>query len=61
MTNAETSGRRVAEANAAPAQTLLILGASSDLAARLLLPGLGGLVAAGGVGDLLLIGTSTTD
>jgi glucose-6-phosphate 1-dehydrogenase len=38
-------------------QTLLILGASGDLTARLLLPGLGGLLAGGGVKDLLLVGS----
>ncbi|MEA2439963.1 MAG: glucose-6-phosphate 1-dehydrogenase [Thermoleophilaceae bacterium] len=42
-------------------QTLLILGASGDLTARLLLPGLGGLLASG-VGDgLLLIGSGMED
>jgi glucose-6-phosphate 1-dehydrogenase len=39
-------------------QTLLILGASGDLAARLLLPGLGGLLAGGGGKDLLLVGSA---
>jgi len=43
------------------AQTLLILGASGDLTARLLLPGLGRLVDAGGVGDLTLLGSGTDD
>jgi glucose-6-phosphate 1-dehydrogenase len=38
-------------------QTLLILGATGDLAGRLLLPGLGGLLAGGGVKDLLLVGS----
>jgi glucose-6-phosphate 1-dehydrogenase len=42
-------------------QTLLVLGASGDLTARLLLPGLGRLVAAGGVGELLLIGSGMED
>jgi glucose-6-phosphate 1-dehydrogenase len=42
-------------------QTFLILGASGDLAARLLLPGLGGLLAAGGAGDLALVGSGTDD
>ena len=37
-------------------QTLLILGATGDLTARLLLPGLGGLLA-GGRQDLLLVGS----
>jgi glucose-6-phosphate 1-dehydrogenase len=50
------------EANrAAAAKTLLILGASGDLAARLLLPGLGGLVAAGGADGLLLLGSGSDD
>src|SRR5215211_5348999 len=38
-------------------RTLLILGASGDLTARLLLPGLGGLLAGDGVKDLLLLGS----
>jgi glucose-6-phosphate 1-dehydrogenase len=38
-------------------QTLLILGASGDLAGRLLLPGLGALLASGGGKDLLLVGS----
>jgi glucose-6-phosphate 1-dehydrogenase len=37
-------------------QTLLILGATGDLTARLLLPGLGGLLAGGGGQDLSLVG-----
>ena len=40
-------------------QTLLILGASGDLTRRLLLPGLGALIAAGQAGDLLLLGTGS--
>jgi glucose-6-phosphate 1-dehydrogenase len=43
------------------AKTLLILGASGDLTARLLLPGLGGLLAAGGGDGLLLIGSGADD
>lgn len=39
-------------------QTLLILGASGDLTARLLLPGLGGLLASGRGVRILLIGSS---
>jgi glucose-6-phosphate 1-dehydrogenase len=39
-------------------QTLLILGATGDLTARLLLPGLGGLLAGGGGMDLLLVGSA---
>jgi glucose-6-phosphate 1-dehydrogenase len=42
-------------------QTLLILGASGDLAGRLLLPGLGGLLAGGGVKNLLLVGGGRHD
>jgi len=38
-------------------QTLLILGAAGDLTARLLLPGLGTLLAGGAMEDLLLIGS----
>ncbi len=43
------------------ARTLLILGAAGDLTARLLLPGLGTLVASGAVDDLLLIGSDRDD
>ena len=39
-------------------QTLLILGATGDLTARLLLPGLGALVASGGGEQLLLVGSA---
>src|SRR5687768_17253386 len=39
------------------ARTLVILGASSDLAARLLLPGLGQLAASESLDDLLLVGS----
>jgi glucose-6-phosphate 1-dehydrogenase len=39
-------------------QTLLILGASGDLAGRLLLPGLGALLAGGAGKDLLLVGSA---
>ncbi|MFI6243190.1 glucose-6-phosphate dehydrogenase [Micromonospora sp. NPDC050795] len=42
-------------------QTLLLLGASGDLAARLLLPGLGRLVASGAVPDLRLVGSGRDD
>ncbi len=42
-------------------QTLLILGAAGDLSARLLLPGLGGLLAAGGGGGLQLVGSDRDD
>jgi hypothetical protein len=41
-------------------QTLLILGAGGDLTARLLLPGLGGLLAAGGGACSLSGATGTT-
>ena len=41
--------------------TLLILGATGDLTARLLLPGLGALLAAGGRPGLSLIGSGTRD
>jgi glucose-6-phosphate 1-dehydrogenase len=40
-------------------QTLLILGASGDLTARLLLPGLGGLLAGGAAPGLTLLGSGT--
>ena len=42
-------------------QTLLILGASGDLTARLLLPGLGGLLASGVGRDLHVLGSSADD
>jgi glucose-6-phosphate 1-dehydrogenase len=42
-------------------QTLLVLGASGDLTARLLLPGLGRLVASGGPAGLTLMGSGTED
>jgi glucose-6-phosphate 1-dehydrogenase len=42
-------------------QTLLLLGARGDLTARLLLPGLGGLVAASSLGDLFLVGSSRAE
>jgi len=42
-------------------QTLLILGASGDLTARLLLPGLGALVATGDAPDLSLVGAGMED
>jgi glucose-6-phosphate 1-dehydrogenase len=42
-------------------QTLLILGASGDLTARLLLPGLGELLATGEPKELLLIGSGSDD
>ncbi|MGW3678661.1 MFS transporter [Streptomyces prasinus] len=38
-------------------QTLLVLGARGDLASRLLLPGLGGLIAASSLSGLLLVGS----
>lgn len=38
-------------------QTLVIMGAQGDLTSRLLLPGLGGLIAAASLGDLALIGS----
>ena len=45
----------------ATVQTLLILGATGDLTARLLLPGLGGLVASGFGEQLLLVGSGTEE
>lgn len=44
-----------------PEQTLLILGASGDLTARLLLPGLGALLAEEPARELLLVGSGTND
>jgi glucose-6-phosphate 1-dehydrogenase len=45
----------------APSQTLLILGATGDLTARLLLPGLAGLLATGAVQGLSLVGSGRDD
>src|ERR1700754_4313392 len=42
-------------------QTLLILGASGDLSARLLLPGLGALLAAGDAEGVSLVGCDMVD
>lgn len=42
-------------------QTLLVLGATGDLTGRLLLPGLGGLLAAGGGSELFLVGSGMED
>jgi glucose-6-phosphate 1-dehydrogenase len=42
-------------------QTLLILGASGDLSARLLLPGLGALLSSGGVENVALVGCDMVD
>ncbi|MEU8256598.1 glucose-6-phosphate dehydrogenase [Micromonospora inaquosa] len=53
------AGHRAGE-DAVP-QTLLLLGASGDLAARLLLPGLGRLLASGALPDLRLIGSGMHD
>jgi glucose-6-phosphate 1-dehydrogenase len=39
----------------------MILGASGDLAGRLLLPGLGGLLSTGAIGELVLIGSGAED
>jgi glucose-6-phosphate 1-dehydrogenase len=44
-----------------PARTLLILGATGDLTARLLLPGLGELAARGGAEGLSLVGSGTSE
>ena len=44
-----------------PEQTLLIVGASGDLAARLLLPGLGALHASGGAEGVSLVGSAVDD
>ncbi|SDQ44728.1 glucose-6-phosphate dehydrogenase [Quadrisphaera sp. DSM 44207] len=45
----------------APVATLLVLGATGDLTARLLLPGLGSLLAAGRAEPLQLVGAGTED
>jgi len=44
-----------------PKQTLLIVGASGDLAARLLLPGLGGLLAHGDADGISVVGSAVND
>jgi glucose-6-phosphate 1-dehydrogenase len=49
------------EPRAGAPQTLLILGAAGDLTERLLLPGLGGLIASRSIGDLLLVGSSRAE
>jgi glucose-6-phosphate 1-dehydrogenase len=49
------------EPTAAGEQTLLVLGASGDLTARLLLPGVAGLLASGGGAGLSLIGSGVDD
>lgn len=51
----------VSSAGEVTQQTLLILGASGDLTARLLLPGLGGLLAGGGGQGLSLLGSAIDD
>jgi glucose-6-phosphate 1-dehydrogenase len=53
---AEQVTEPLASSTASP-QTLLILGAQGDLTHRLLLPGLGGLVEASSLDDLLLLGS----
>lgn len=55
----DDTGQAASHADVATARTtLLILGASGDLTSRLLLPGLGGLLASGDVRDLKLIGSA---
>ena len=56
-----TTSAHVGPTASAERQTLLILGATGDLTARLLLPGLGRLVAAGGPPGLTLLGSGTQD
>jgi glucose-6-phosphate 1-dehydrogenase len=56
-TVASTGHTRGTKPAAAGEQTLLVLGASGDLTARLLLPGLGGLLADGTGGELFLLGS----
>src|SRR5918999_5342437 len=56
-----STGTDHARAGEATGQTLLILGATGDLAERLLLPGLGALLASGRVRDLSLVGSATED
>src|SRR6185503_7156639 len=51
-------GRSTSMTGSGDRQTLLILGASGDLAGRLLLPGLGGLLASGIAGSLQLVGSA---
>ncbi|GHD93100.1 glucose-6-phosphate dehydrogenase [Streptomyces naganishii] len=52
-----TAGRPAPREPGEQGQTLVVIGARGDLTARLLLPGLGGLVAASGLTDLLLVGS----
>jgi glucose-6-phosphate 1-dehydrogenase len=57
----EKTGPGAVEKQSAGMKTLLILGASGDLTARLLLPGLGGLLASGRGAGLHLIGSGMDD
>src|SRR5215210_5941036 len=57
MPQANLAPLRHTAAMSSPSQTLLILGASGDLTARLLLPGLGGLLARGDVEAVSLLGS----
>jgi glucose-6-phosphate 1-dehydrogenase len=59
--DAPGSGHGDAGATGPGQQTLLVLGASGDLTARLLLPGLGGLLAGGGPPRLSLLGAGMDD
>jgi glucose-6-phosphate 1-dehydrogenase len=52
---------RTVPAEAAQIRTLLVLGATGDLAGRLLLPGLGRLLARGRAPDLRLVGSGSED
>ncbi|MBX7267323.1 glucose-6-phosphate dehydrogenase [Micromonospora sp. Llam7] len=65
MTTSSPSARATDSGNPAAAtgvrQTLLVLGASGDLTGRLLLPGLGRLVASGAVPGLRLLGSGMDD
>jgi glucose-6-phosphate 1-dehydrogenase len=61
MTTSAPSTPTQGNSSPAPEQTLLILGAGGDLTARLLLPGLGALVAGGGAPGLTLVGAGRDD
>jgi glucose-6-phosphate 1-dehydrogenase len=60
-TESDHDPHRTEPATAGGEQTLLVLGASGDLTARLLLPGLGGLLAGESVKGLSLVGSGTDD
>lgn len=61
MTTADLTGGMHGTGSPRDRRTLVILGATGDLTARLLLPGLAGLVATGDAPPLSLVGAGTDD